>query len=307
MPNWKQLLDELKERGSAHDIVRREYLEKLHKHTGRNVIAYYSGWLQKGALTRQGVGFDINDSDKNGFMTTIHELQRGNGLDLILHTPGGSGSVLESLVDYLRQMFGTDIRAIVPQLAMSAGTMLALACKEILMGKHSNLGPIDPLLGGLSAHGILDEFEQAKQEAQTHQFIALMWQPIIAKYHPTLLGRCKQAIQWSETITRGFLKTGMFLGDKDADAKIDRVMKELAIPANTLGHDRHISMKQATDMGLNVKAIETDATLQDLVLSVHHCFIQTLSATPAFKIIENHKGVAFIQQVQQTIVAMQGE
>ena len=41
-------------------------------------------------------------------------------------------------------MFGTDIRAIVPQLALSAGTMVALACKEIIMGKHSSLGPIDP-------------------------------------------------------------------------------------------------------------------------------------------------------------------
>jgi len=36
-------------------------------------------------------------------------------------------------------MFGTNIRAIVPQLAMSAGTMIALSCKEIVMGKQSNL------------------------------------------------------------------------------------------------------------------------------------------------------------------------
>jgi ClpP class serine protease len=95
--------------------------------TDRNVIAYYSGWLQKGYLEQQGIrGFEVNDDDKNGFMATIHQLDRSKGLDLLLHTPGGDTAATESLVDYLRSMFGTDIRAIVPQLAMSAGTMIAL-------------------------------------------------------------------------------------------------------------------------------------------------------------------------------------
>jgi ClpP class serine protease len=167
MPSWNQILEELRIKGSAHDIVRREYLEKLHQLTKRNVIAYYSGWLQKGALHAQGIGFDINDGDKNGFMTTIHELDRSLGLDLLLHTPGGSTSATESLVDYLRSMFGTNIRAIVPQLAMSAGTMLALSCDSIVMGKHSSLGPIDPQIGGTAAHAILEEWEAAKADIKS--------------------------------------------------------------------------------------------------------------------------------------------
>ena len=72
----------------------------------------------------------VNDNDKNGFMATIHQLDRSCGLDLLLHTPGGEAAAAESLVHYLRQMFGNDIPAIIPQLAMSAGTMIALSCKE---------------------------------------------------------------------------------------------------------------------------------------------------------------------------------
>ena len=34
------------------------------------------------------------------------------------------------------------------------------------------------------------------------------------------------------------------------------------------------------------------------MLTVHHACIQTLNATPAVKIIENHNGVAFIQTIQ---------
>jgi ClpP class serine protease len=105
MPNWNDLLDELKEAGSTHDIIRRKYLQKLSKLTKRNVIVYYSGWLQKPGLPGAG----INDSDKVGFMTTIHGLNREMGLDLILHTPGGESAATESIVDYLKSMFGVNI------------------------------------------------------------------------------------------------------------------------------------------------------------------------------------------------------
>lgn len=98
-----------------YDVVRRRYLAKLHEITNRNVIIYYSGWLQK----QGGAGVDINDEDKNGLMTVVHKLDKRLGLDLALHTPGGDIAATEALVDYLRSVFGNDIRAIVPQLAMS--------------------------------------------------------------------------------------------------------------------------------------------------------------------------------------------
>lgn len=110
---------------------------------------YYFGWLQKNVP-----GTEVNDSDKTGLMTVVNKLDRTKGLDLILHTPGGLTAATESIVDYLHSMFGNDIRAIVPQLAMSAGTMIACSCKSILMGKQSNLGPIDPQLGSIPAHGL---------------------------------------------------------------------------------------------------------------------------------------------------------
>lgn len=47
MPSWHSVLEEIKTRGSTYDVVRREYLRRLFELTGRNVIIYYSGWLQK--------------------------------------------------------------------------------------------------------------------------------------------------------------------------------------------------------------------------------------------------------------------
>ena len=77
-------------------------------------------------------------------MTCIHGMDCSKGLDLVLHTPGDSPAAAEAIVNNLRAKFGKDIRVIVPQLAMSAGTMIACSAKQIIMGKQSSLGPIDP-------------------------------------------------------------------------------------------------------------------------------------------------------------------
>lgn len=298
MPSWHDLLREIKEAGSAHDVVRRRYLERLHERTGRNIIIYYSAWLQKPSIA----GLQVNDADKNGFMTVIHELDRSLGLDLVLHTPGGETAATESLVDYLRSMFGTDIRAIVPQLAMSAGTMIACACKEVVMGRHSSLGPIDPQYLGMAAHGVIEEFKRAFAEIQADQMKMAVWQPIIAKYNPTLIGECEKAIQWSSEMTKEWLVSGMLSDDPNKNDKADAILRELGDHALTKSHARHLSAKKCSEIGLNVRVLEDDHDLQEAVLSVHHACIHTLGATPAYKIIENHRGVAFIQIAQSVIV-----
>jgi ClpP class serine protease len=287
-------------------MLRRKYLLELHELTGRNVIIYYSGWLQKSEKDiPNSLALNLDDNDKNGFMAAIHNLDRSKGLDLFLHTPGGSTAATESLVDYLRSMFGTDIRAIIPQLAMSAGTMVACACNEILMGKHSSIGPIDPQLGGMAAHGVLEEFRKAAEEIQQDPSKVAVWQFIIAKYQPTLIGECQKAIDWSNEMVKQWLMTGMFKDDDNAEQKANRIVAELGDHLLTKSHDRHISMDRAREIGLNIVAWEDDDALQEAVLTVHHACIQTLTATPAYKIIENHNGVAFIQAANSALIRLQ--
>lgn len=298
MPNWHEILDELRVSGSTFDIIRRNYIRKLHKLTGRNVIVYYSGWLQKPGLK----GTEVNDADKNGFMTVIHKLDRKKGLDLVLHTPGGETAATESLVDYLRSMFGSDIRAIVPQLAMSAGTMISCACKEILMGKQSSLGPIDPQFRGVPAHGVIEEFGRAFQEIKADNLKTAVWQPIIAKYSPTFIGECEKAVEWSNQMVKEWLLSGMLVDDENGEQVADNILEELGNHSLNKSHARHISSEKCIEMGLRVTEFESNHKLQDAILSVHHSFIHTLSATDAFKIIENQNGVAFIQSAKQVVV-----
>lgn len=296
MPNWREVIAEIQEEQNKQpqqnpfDTVRRRYLKKVSEITGRNTIAYYSGWLQK----PNAADTAVNDKDKAGFMLTINKLEREQGLDLILHTPGGDIAATESIVDYLNCMFGKDIRVIVPQISMSAGTMIALASKAIIMGKHSNLGPIDPQMGGLACQAILDEFEQAKEDIRKNPQSALLWQSIIGKYHPTLLGACKKAIEWSETMVAQWLENNMCEGDKE---KVQKVIQTFASHTKQKSHSRHISKQECKDVGLTIIDLEENQELQDAVLTTHHVFMHTFSSTLGVKLIENQNGTTYIEQV----------
>lgn len=302
MPTWKQILDEVKEAGSAYDVVRRRHLKRLSQKTGRNTIIYYSGWLQKGDIFAGRSGLSIDDNDKNGFMATVHKLDRAKGLDLILHTPGGDLAAAESIVDYLHRMFGTNIRAIVPQLAMSAGTMIACAGKEVVMGKHSNLGPIDPQIGGISAQALIETWNRAHAEILRNPAAVNVWLPVLQKYHPGLVQQCEQAVKWSEQIVCKWLQGGMLANEADPAAAAKAAVDKLSSHVGTLSHARHLHRDEIRDMGLKVVELEADQGLQDAVLTVHHTCIQTLTASGAYKIIENQRGAAFIQTIQHVVV-----
>ena len=299
MPNWSDVLDEIgteHNRGkSAFDTVRRKYLSELNKKTNRNVIAYYSGWQSKPGLA----GTEIRDEDRNGFMMAVHELDESDGLDLIIHTPGGSISATQSIVSYLREKFGRNIRAIVPHTAMSGGTIMACSCKEIVMARHSSIGPIDPQIRGVPANGVLEEFKTAFNEICDDPRKEALWRPILSQYTPAFLGQCKNALKWSEDYAREQLASNMFHGVRKKNDKIYQVIAALTDYDSVRTHERQIRYDEARNIGLKVNLLEDDQEIQDLVLTVHHCFMHTLSNTAAFKIIENHLGAAFVKQQLQ--------
>ena len=222
MPTWDEILNEVGSASNILDVTRRKYITELSDYTNRNTIIYYSAFLQKQSLVSRGVDFSINDNDKNGFMTVVNKLDKSKGLDLLLHTPGGNVSATESIVHYLKKVFGNDIRAIVPQIAMSAGTMIACSCKSIVMGKQSNLGPIDPQFRGIPAHGIVEEFERIMDEVKKDNQKIIVWREILRNYSPTLIGECEKAIKWSESMVSNWLKENMFFKDPDKDDKVDK-------------------------------------------------------------------------------------
>ena len=288
MPSWNEILTDVDLYSNSIGELNKkriEFFNKINTITGRNVISYYSGWLKK----PDAPDVSINDKDKNAFMSAVYKLDKTKGLDLILHTPGGDIAATESIVVYVKSIFKGDIRAIIPQISMSAGTMIAMSCKEIIMGNQSSLGPIDPQMGGIACQAVIDEFEQAKKDVSVDPTALGLWQVIISKYHPTFLTACDNAIKWSEKLAEEWLK------EVNPAIDIAEIKKQFLNHKNSYSHSRHISKEECKKVGLNIMDMESDSDLQDAILSLHHCYMILFDKYPISKAVENHIGGCYIQ------------
>lgn len=100
---------------------------------------------------------DINDSEE--VLRAIQMTGDDVPLDIVLHTPGG---LVLAALQIARAVRGhaAKVTVFVPHYAMSGGTLIALAADEIVMSKHSVLGPIDPQLGQSPAASLIRVVEQ---------------------------------------------------------------------------------------------------------------------------------------------------
>jgi ClpP class serine protease len=95
---------------------------------------------------------DINDSED--VLRAIQMTDEDVPLDLVLHTPGGLVLAALQIAKAVRD-HKAKVTVFVPHYAMSGGTLIALAADEIVMCKHSVLGPIDPQLGQSPAASLI--------------------------------------------------------------------------------------------------------------------------------------------------------
>lgn len=303
MPTWGKILAEIQNEiksnnPSAFDTVRNKYLKELTDKTQRNTIIYAARWTT-GDVPANIIS--ITDEDLQAFMEAIHGL-KGDKLDLILHTGGGSAEATDAIVTYLRQKFN-DIRVIIPQAAMSAGTMLALAADEMIMGKHSFIGPIDPQfilntpvgVQAVPAQAIMEQFKKAQKDCAENPKNLNSWLPMLSQYGPALLVQCQNQIDFGRDLIKTWLGNYMFKGENGN--KAEKIAEYLSNHDNFKTHGKHISITQAKEIGLKILDLESDQDLQEKILSVFHATMHTLNTT-AVKVICNQNGNAFIKQFQ---------
>lgn len=286
MPSWSEIFNQFSKNKKADQIPflvkeKQKYLDEISRCTGRNVITYYSGWLQKPTAS----DVSINDKDINAFMEAVYKLDKSKGVDLILHTPGGEIAATEKIINYLHSIFQGNIRAIVPQMAMSAGSLVAVSCKEIMMGKQSCLGPFDPQIGGIACQSVLKEFEKAKEDIKNNPHALGLWQVIFSKYNPTFLVTCEQAIELSDDLADDILSKTI-----SEKGKRKKILDAFNNNNTTKVHSRHISKEKCKEVGLTIIDMEDDQHLQDMILSLHHCYMIYLEQTVVTKIVENNIG-----------------
>lgn len=293
MPSWNELLAEFGKQ--ADDTTKSDWLndrltEALNAvgelRGGRNVLMYGSAFLQKPGLPAGDIS--ITREDINGFMACAYGMDWPNGLTLMLHTPGGSPNAAETIVSYLRSKFN-QMEVIIPALAMSAGTMISLGADKLVMGRQSQIGPIDPqmVMGSqsVSAQAVVDQFEQAKTDILQDQTMAHVWAPILPSLGPSLLVEAENALSYSESMVSSWLQQWMFYGNPNAAPQADNAARYFNDAKRHRSHGRRIDRDEARKRNLSVEDLETSQELQETVLTAYHLMTIFFEQSPITKMI----------------------
>lgn len=215
--------------------LRQLLIRDIQQVTNRDLIVYFTDCDRTNA--------QIDQSDD----VAISELLTacaGKPVDLLLETNGGATDATEKVCSLFRQA-APDLRVIVPRRAKSNGTVIALCGSTILMGQQSELGPIDPSIGGVPAEFVVNA-------------------------PPNTIGAID--IQFAESARKQtrklasiLLTTGMMKGATQAD--IDATVEKLATKNEYHSHGSSIDADEASALRLNVtKHAQTDPLWQKIWL-----------------------------------------
>jgi ClpP class serine protease len=211
------------------EIARQKAIEAIEKKRGSRVIL-----LVHRQETMSFFGFpimryiDINDSEE--VIRAIHLTDKDVPIDIILHTPGGL--VLASLQIALAiKKHPAKVTAFIPHYAMSGGTLIALACDEIVMDEHAVLGPVDPQIGEFPAASILRVVKKKPIEHVEDKTL------ILADIAEMALNQMKENLK-------------LILNDRYSPEQIEKIVKTLSQGYFT--HDYPITYEEAKKLGLPV-------------------------------------------------------
>lgn len=237
--------------------IRQLLLADLKDLTKREAIVYFADLSQ---------GINHTDSDD---LSEIIDGLKGKDIDLIIQTPGGQVDAVEKIITLLNCRLDS-YRVIVPSIAKSGGTAIAVSSDEILLGVNSELGPIDPQftiqgIGNVPCEYIADDENQ---------------DGLVRKLARTAVDRMK-------ALTEKILEKGM-LKDSDASTRED-VVKKLSSSDSYKSHGAVIDYSEAKAIGLNVTWLDSDDPVWKIVWLLHCCYDYDAKLKNIGKIIEGEK------------------
>lgn len=230
----------------------------------------------------------------------------GSSIDVIIETPGGSAEVVEDLVKLLRARFD-HVSFIVPGWAKSAGTILAMAGDEILMGPASALGPIDAQMSWknkvFSAEAFLTGLQDMKKEAaDAEKGLNRAHIPILQQISPGEIQNARNALKFAEDLVAGWLERYKFRDwsvrrtSKTQVTQVERkerareVARELCNHKKWLTHGRSIGIKDLERLGLQIHDFSKDTKLND-ALRRYRALLQMTFESNLYKLFETQYGM----------------
>lgn len=192
------------------------------------------------------------------FEELIYDADPAQDLHLLLSTPGGDGETAVRLARSA-QARCRELTVIVPDVAKSAGTLLALGAHRILMGPTSDLGPVDPQFqlpdGSLaSAKSIIAAVDEASNRVQQAPDTYPIHAALLADVTALMVQQARAALARSEDLLEESLRSNPDRGE----AEIASLRVALADPliGRPQSHDAIFGAREAQAAGLPVVQVD---------------------------------------------------
>ncbi|MGD0773993.1 MAG: Clp protease ClpP [Candidatus Solibacter sp.] len=224
---------------------------------------------------------------------------KGKHLDLVLETPGGFADVTEDIVRLIRQKYDS-FAVIIAGWAKSAGTILAMAADEILMGPNSALGPIDAQLiwnnKQFSADALLEGVKKIKQEVQDTGVLNKAYIPILQNISPGELQDAQNALDFATDLVTDWLARykfkdwnqhadGLPVTPEERTQRAKGIADQLCDHKRWKVHGRSLKIQDLEAMRLKITDYTQEPELEDAV-SRYYALMQITFATNIYKLYE---------------------
>lgn len=191
----------------------------------------------------------------NLFEELIYDADSTTDLHLMLATPGGDGETAVRLARSAQSRC-RELTVVVPDMAKSAGTILALGAHHILLGPTSDLGPIDPQFeigqGLVSAKDIIAAVEAAEQAIQANPQTYPLHASMLSDVTALMVQQARSALMRSEDVMREALRSHPDRSE-EAVSTLCAALKEPLID-NPKSHAASLGVGDAIGLGLPIEA-----------------------------------------------------
>lgn len=263
----------LTEKQQGHETRRKLFVD-LEKELGMPVLSFFTSFYYP---------VMIRDDDADMIEGLLEKMDLSKGLALIINSPGGVGLSAERIINNCRSYSGTgEFIAIVPAKAKSAATMVCMGASKILMGKTSELGPIDPQITitkgdrkfNVALCNLVEKYNQLFNEAVNSKGNIQPYLQQLSEYDSREIKEFEAAIQLSEDVAVRALLSGMMKGQKKDDVK--KKIDVFLTPKETKSHGRSIFHSEAKKCGLNIELMPHKSQIWKLS---HELFMRTHNLT----------------------------
>ena len=226
---------------------------------------------------------------------------KGNKIDLIIETPGGSGEVAEDIVRLLHDKYD-EVGIIIPGWAKSAGTIIAMSGDEILMGSISALGPIDAQLNWqgkhFSAHALLEGLEKIKREIKNTGVLNKAYIPILQGISPGEIENAQNALKFAKDLVKKWLVKFKFknwnvhsssqkpVTEEEKEKRANEIAKMLCDHGHWKTHGKSIKLSDLEKMRVKIINYSKNKDLDEAITRYYTLLQMTFSTTTIYKVFE---------------------